>query len=610
MNKVWGSSVFAAALVVWATAINGASAPKEESPKAEVAAQPKKQEITAPRRGVQQLWDLDLRRWPEERFYENLTAHIDTLSSSHGPETAMILMDTAELYLGQMMMYEAGSVLDAITPTGLGQERRLQALQDARNLLSGIPIEDFEASALANPNRPDQAFWAAMQGIADADAALLTNNLEAGLLGLIYQTRPVARVVLPLLTEAMIEVGNHAVARQSLRLLQDFPELSEGTAGYYLRGRAAEVRKNASTALESYFEAAKGWDKYAVRGRLALADMALDDGGRGALLAAQDVLEFGADAWRGDRLELIALQKLAQVYQSNRESIGALKTNGKIMMRFPNSDAAAKAEQLAAEELEEVYAKGVRGELPLSRWLSVHYQLVPAFRYYAAFPGYVENMGDYMLSIGGTTMAAKEYQRALDLHRDLAIFDPATKDVQAEFAVTLKLAEAYAKGGQLHKSRDLLLALDAPDDAELRDKVNRIKADVMARLGDSKGLLSTHVKSPGPGNLRDVGKALWQEQEWAQSAIFYNRLWAEFPGNFDVDDATYLLIASHRSGDMITSQKVVRAFPTLTESQDWLRIAQSFLTQPADVFPLTRQGADQRIESLNQSLDRLSGQGL
>ncbi|MGH1466619.1 MAG: tetratricopeptide repeat protein [Cognatishimia sp.] len=610
MNKVWGSSVFAVALVAWATAISGASAPKEESPKAAISTQPKTLEITTPRRGVQQLWDLDLRRWPEDRFYENLTAHIDTLSSSHGPETAMILMDTAELYLGQMMMYEAGSVLDAITPTGDAQQRRFQALQDARNLLSGVAVEDFEASALADSKRPDRAFWAAMQGIADADAALLTNNLEAGLLGLIYQTRPVARVVLPLLTEAMIEVGNHAVAAQSLRLLQDFPELSEGSAGHYLRGRAAEVRKNDSTALESYFEAAKGWDRYAVRGRLALAEMALEDGGRGALLAAQDVLEFGADSWRGDRLELIALQKLALVYESNRESIGALKTNGKIMMRFPNSEAATKAQALASRELEDVYAKGVRGELPLSRWLTVHYQLVPAFRYYAEFPSYVEKMGDYMLSIGGTTLAVREYQRALELQRDLAIFNPATKDPQAEFTVTLKLAEAFAKGGQLQESRDLLLALEAPDDPEVRDQVNRLKADVMARLGDSKGLLSTHVKSPGPGNLRDIGKALWHEQEWGQSAIFYSRLWAEFPGQFDVDDATYLLIASHRSGDMVTSQKVVGAFPGLTESQDWLRIAQSFLTQPADVFPLTRNGADQRIESLDQSLDRLSGQGL
>ncbi len=590
-------------------ALGGASSPSEEV--APVAAPaPIKERITAPRRGVQQLWDLDLRRWPEERFYENFSHHVDLLSQTHGIESTLVLMDVAELYLGQMMIFEAGSVLDSIDAVGADQDRRLMALRHARDLLSGQGVEDFAQSPLAAETRPDRAFWSAMQGIATADAALLTKNLETGLLGLIYQTRPVARTVVPLLTEALIEVGKDDVAGQALRLLDDFPEIANGPTGHYLRGRADQLKENDSSALAAYFEAAKGWDRYAVRGRLALADMALADGGRGALLAAQDVLEFGADAWRGDFLEIEVLRRLATVYSQNRETIGALQTRGKIMMRFPGTESAKQAEQEATADLSELYKNGSAGEIPLSHWMNVHYQLVPAFRYYSAFPDYVERMGDHLLTSGGTALAAREYQRALDLRRDLTTLYPDLKDESAIFDLQMKLANALTKGGQLESARDLLMALNIPPGLQKRERVNKLRAKVLARLGDSDALLRTHVRKPSAENLRNVGRTLWENNDWEEAVTFYSRLWAEYPGQFDVGDATYLLIASHRAGDAMTSEKVVSAFPKLTESEDWRMIAKSFLEMPPAVLPLTRNAADERIERLKNSLGHIEGSGL
>ena len=607
MKKSWNFfSVTLAAGLVPLMAV-AASSPE---PEAEIAApEPVKPQIVAPNREVRRLFDLDLRRWPEERFYENLTAQIKELSTSHGPEIPMVLMDTAELYLGQMMVYEAGSVLQGLTVEP-AQEQRLKALQHAHGLLTGVAVEEFEQSPLAAETRPDHAFWTALQAIATADADLLRANLDRGLVGLMHQSRPVAHTALPILTEAIIEAGEDALAVQALRLLNEFPDLTNKPVGYYLRGRAAQVQDNDSTALTEYFEAAKGWDRYAVRGRLALAGMALEDGGRGALLAAQDVLEHGLSAWRGDRLEMATLEALAEVYTASNESMDALTIHGQIMLRFPGTPSAERAEKLAEVELAKVYERGEAQEIPLSRWLAVHYKLVPSFRYYSQFPDFVERLGDYLLAAGGTTMAVTEYKRALDLQTDMQIVFPGTFDPDAYFRVQVKLANAYASGGQYITARELLMDLDVPDDIEAREDLNKLKATVLSELGDDQGLLRTHIANPTAANLRQIGQALWSNQDWVDAAIFYSRLWAEYPGQFDVDDATYLLIASHRSGDQEKAQRVVEAFPGLTESEGWLRIAESLLATPAEVMPLNRNGADSRLSSLDDALTNLKDSGL
>lgn len=613
MTRFTQAFVLSLAGMAFASSLNGASSPDEEAPEPSVvqpAPAPAPERIEAPRTGVQQLFDLDLRAWPEERFYENLTAQVDALSKAHGIETTTVLLDTAEIYLGQMMTYEAGSVLEAIEPANPLQERRYNALLHAQMLLEGQAVEDFENSPLSQSTRPDRAFWAALQGVATGDPQMLTANLEPGLLGLMYQTRPVARTILPLMTEAMIESGADAMARQSLRLLDDFPELTDTSVGMFLRGRAAEKLGNESTALTSYFKAAKGWDRYAARARLALSDMALEDGGRGAILAAKDVLEFGADAWKGDYLEVQTLEALAEVYQANRDSVEALKVHGRIMLRFPGSDAAKESEALASVALDEVYNRGVAGELSLADWLTTHYRLVPAFRYYEAFPDYVERMGDHLLGIGGTALAAQEYQRALDLRRDLAIYYPGKKDEAREFDLRYKMATAYETGGQLQMAKSLLMSLQIPEDQMKRDAVNLLRADVFAQLGEKDALLKTHVKMPTEGNLRDVARALWENEEWPEAITFFKRLKAEHPGLFTVEDATYLLIAAHRSGDQDTAEDVVKSFPGLTDSVGWQQLAESIIQQPADVFPLTLNGAEERMNSLQMSLESLTKSGL
>lgn len=601
-------------VLLLASGVYSASDPAEEEPAAEEAEAgpkpPKKLEITGPQTSVQQLFDLDLRRWPEEQFYENLTGLINELSVRYGAEATATLLDTAELFLGQMMIAEAGSVLTELDDVGPGQELRREALLHAQMLLNGTPVDDFTTSPLNLETRPDRAFWAVLQAISTGDPVMLNDNLSRGVIGLMHQTRPVARSVLPIMIEAMIETEQLVLADRSLELLEDFPDIDKAPIGHYLRGRAAEKRKNQKTALVHYFEGIKGYDRYAVRSRLAIADMAIKDGGRGALMAAEDVLENGLDSWRGDIFEIATLEKLHEIYVAAEEHVEGLILLSKITMRFPGTEAAERAEAQSRGALRAVYQDGFDGKIPLSRWLSVHLRLVPAYRYHPEYARLVEELADHLMALGGTTIAAKEYQRALDFRADLIELNTDWVTPEEMTQNRMKLAKAYATGGQYVEAKHVLADLDGEIDPTVRNQINTLRAKIAAQMGDADGLLRTHVMSPSAENLRNVSHALWEKQEWDGANDFYNRLWAEYPGSFDLNDATYLLIAAHRIGDRNTATRVVEAFPDLTESENWVRLAESFLTQPPDVSTLTLDAANGRLNRLSNALEDIQGNGL
>lgn len=597
-------------LLIAATAAMPASDDKQTAEEVMPPEAPAKLTISSPQTSVQQLFDLDLRRWPEERFYENLTGLINEMSLRYGSEATAILLDTAELFLGQMMLAEAESVLEGLEDLPPEQQRRHLALNQARMLLNGESIDEFDESPLTAENRPDRSFWLVLQAIASADGRMLNENLGAGVVGLMHQTRPVARSILPLIIEAMIETEKLELADRSIQLLDSFPDLSEGPLGHYLRGRSAEKRGNQSTALQHYFEGVKGFDRYAVRSRIAIADLAIADGGRGALMAAEDVLEDGLDAWRGDQFEIATLEKLNEVYVAADERVEGLILLSKILMRYPGTPAAERALVQSHEALRAVYEDGFEGRIPLSQWLSVHLRLVPAFRYHPEYAQLVEELGDHLLALGGTSMAAQEYERAIEFRTDLRrITHTNAPDVDLT-PTRLKLAKAYTAGGQYAEAIQALAEIDDPSAPAVRNEVNAMRARIAAQLGDTDGLLRTHVMSPSVDNLRSVSRALWQKKEWASANEFYNRLWAEYPGLFDLSDATYLLIAAHKVGDQNTASRVVGAFPGLTESEDWVRLAESFLTAPPDVSNLTLDAANGRLNRLTSTLSNIEGNGL
>ena len=556
--------------------------------------------------GVSWQSDMDLRRWPLDGFRRELTRQIDRLSSAHGPERPGVFLDMAELYLSQAMVYEAGSILADVEPGTAQDGRRWQAMRDAALLLGGQSVEDVQGSLLTAPGRPDRGLWLALQAVAVGDAVMLHNNLAGALAALAYQTRPVARVVLPIFAEAAVETGELRLAEQAALLLEGFPDLSNAPVGHYLRGRTALVQGREKTALEHFFAASDGWDLYAARARLALADMALGDGGRGALLAARDVLEYGAGAWRGDRYERELLRRLAGLYSRTGDPFAALVARGKLMLRFPGTEAAEEAAELARADMAAVYRDGAEGRLPLGEWVSLHMALVPLYRFFPEFALYSEALADRALEIGGTDLAAGEYRRALSLVEELAEVSGQPAEEGRLVHLRLKLARALSQGGLYAEARDVIDRIDVPEDAAQRQQVNALKASVLADLGDNEGLLRTHVASPDAESLGDLALALWQEGNWSEATLFYRKLWANFPAAFTAREASYLLLAARKAGEVRAASEVVAAFPGLTDSATWVEIAESLMEAPASLAPLSRDAADTRLQSAERAVGTIS----
>lgn len=563
--------------------------------------------VARPEPGLAGQADMDLRRWPAEGFHHHLTQRIEALSTAHGPERVRVFLDMAELYLGHALLYEAGSILDGVEPSGPGDTRRWRALRDAVRLLGGAPASDIGSSPLAAPSRPDRGMWLTLEAIATDDEVMLRNNLASAFGALSYQTGPITRMVLPIFTEAAVEAGETRLAEQAVLLLGSYPDLSDAPMGYFLRGRAAEVRGQARTALELYFAASDGWDLYAARARLALADMALADGGQGALLAARDVLEYGAGAWRGGRYERELLRRLGGLYAATGDPFKALVAHGKLVQRFPGTEAAEEAVERAQVDMAVAYRQGVEGHLPLAEWLPVHMGLVPLYRYFPDFALHSEALADRALEVGGTDLAAGEYRRAIALVEDLAEVSKEPADPERLVRLRLKLARALSQGGRYAAARDVLDDIGVPETPDQRERVNAMKAGVLAELGDFEGVRKTYVSDPDAQSLRDLALALWADERWGGAIVFYRKLWATFPEEFTARDASYLLLAARKSGDDRIAGEIVAAFPGLTDSETWVKVAASLIETPAPLVPLSKGAADIRLESAERAVGTING---
>lgn len=556
--------------------------------------------------------ELDLRSWSGKSLHDDMTAQIQKLSGVLGQDRETVVLDAAELYLSHMLLFEAASTLDGIEPTDPTRARRHRALTDAARLLAGEASTDATpdfASSPLNDARPDKAFWTSLNAIATSDVQLLSINIEQSFAGLSAQPSAVVRAILPVLLEAAIELDKRVYVDATLRLLEDFPELSNATTGMYLRARAAHRRGNSATALTGYLEAAGGWDHYAVRARLAIADMSIQNGGRGALLAAQNTLEDGAEAWRGGRYELEILRRLEQVYHALENEAESAMVLGKILLRFPNMTGIDAVHEQAQQRLDAVYTKGAQGRYPLAAWMGLHLRLLPYFRYMDGFTDRIETLADYLLDLGSTDLAAREYRRAAHILDEIRAGDPDLYTSQIA-NLHLKLAHAQVRGGLYDQAR---LTLDTPDlkaASELNDEVLALMSVVMANAGDRLAFINADIQTSNARHLRSLGLALSEEEQWPAASATFKRLWDTHPDQFSVQDATRLLIASYRSQDNVTLDLVTGSFPSLTSSKHMITLANSISEVRESVLPLGASSAAERLDRLEQAFESIEQSGI
>lgn len=553
--------------------------------------------------------DLDLRHWQAGTFKEDLSSLIAKLSAGSGSEHTETQMDTAELYLTHMLLDEASSVLDRVVPDSPANARRYRALSDAAALLKGNPVAAFATSPLSDPARSDMAFWSSLQAISSSDGQLLRANIQSSYTGLGQQSKAVLRELLPLFVEATVELGLTQHADIALRLIEELPDLVAPSTKQFLIGRASEKRDNNAAALVAYLEAAEGNDVYAARARLAIADKALENGGRGALLAAQSTLENGAESWRGDSYELELHRSLARVYHLLENEVEEALTLGKILARFPSEPGVEDTRREAQERLASIYLKGAEGKYPLSDWMNLHLRLLPVFRTLPGFANQIETLADYVLKLGSTDLAAREYRSAIRITQEQEEAQQADFDTDL-FRLNMKLAEAQLNGGLLDHARVTLELMDLDAGKNSIEDYRVLRARVLSGLDDRGEFLGVFLENPSVDHLRDMGMALSKEEQWEQSADVYLQMWKSYPKKFELQDAARLLIAVNRSGDLETLDRIVRAFPDLTESKHLISMVNNIDSAPSALLPLRVEGAVERLDRLDTALDSIKKSGI
>lgn len=554
---------------------------------------------------------LDLRRWAPNKFRESLVGQIMRLSTSHGVEVRDTLLDLTELYLSQMMLDEAESALAYLADGLDGTSHRAVALREAVELLRGRALPTGGGpSLLTAALRPDRDLWLTLDAIARGDAEVLYRHASGAFRALAYESRPVARALLPVLAEVAVELQLEATDAEAIRLLEALGSPDSIGAARYLSGRRAELAGNEKTAVEDYLLASDGVGIYAIRARLALAGMALENGSRGALLAARDVLDDGIGHWRGAEYELAMLERLAEVSLKLQRPEEALVAGGRILARFPETPASQKARSWTSKTLEELAAKGLNGELSLGELVGIRSRLNPYFWSEPAFAAFGESLGDAALERGGTVLAVAEYRRVLEILEHQVAAGSDGFDTHRMGVVRYKLAKALLESGKADEAARILEGIKPTRGSPLVWKTMKLKARVMAELGRTQELPEAAIPAGGPEELRLMARARFDADDWSGAARLYRRIWARFPDYFAPDDATYLMLSAYRMGDMDTASRVAGAFPETAEDAGISDLVRDFLEPPEPIEPLTTQSASGRLERMVRALRLLGESGL
>lgn len=553
--------------------------------------------------------EMDLRRWPEDGFYEAVVSRLHALTEAHAAEKGAVMLDLAELYLSQMLTVEAESFVEAASATNWLTTARFAALRDAVDLLRGRPLQDVEASPLTVEDRRDYALWRSLNRLAQSDAEVQFSELRGALIGLRYQSGVVARALLPLIAETVVGKGDVELSETALSLLNGVPELANAPLSHYLHGRHQESLGNEKSALEAYFLGTKGWDRYAALSRIAVADLALEDGSVGALLAARDVLSAGAGSWRGDKVEIGVLERQASVSDLIDDPVNALMAFRRILMRFPDSSAAAVAIDEVDRHLVGVYQKGAQGDFPFSEWYRLHQLLLPTYRYFPSFPDVNELLADSVFNMGGLHLAISEYKQVLGVYEAWPKIRGRFADPKDINRVTLKLATAQYQSGLLKEAEQTLNEITQRK-VETQEGVDALRVRILSEMGELHRLLETVPLNPDQDTLRNRGRALFTANNWPAAKDYFARLWEIHPDEFRLADASYLLISAYRAKDHVLAQKVAQAFPDLTESDGIAGLAAALLEEPEPLVPLGNDIAQRRLESADDTIMLIESSGL
>jgi tetratricopeptide (TPR) repeat protein len=476
---------------------------------------------------------FDLREWrknQEGTFNERADALIEAAgaAASGGAEVrTSAQLDLARFYMARTMFPEAVGVLNLeLSDEKQGNEDPSVLIVHAlANILMGRPergLKDLASPAIGA--NYDSQLWKAIASARQGKWADAREKFKSAEFAITSLPIDLQRIVIADAMHASIEVKDYpgAAKRASeLDVIGIAPE--QAAAVGVLRGRLAEGLGRDKDALDEYKRAAASSDRPAAT-EARLLQVALKQ--RRDEISPEDALkelETLAITWRGDTLEVQALEMLARIYADSgrfAESFGAVRIAN---LLAPNLEISRQGQDAASALFAQLFL-GVKGDdLPPIDALGMFYEfreLTPIGR---RGDEMIRRLADRLVAVDLLDQAAELLQYQVDKRLEGA----------ARAQVAARLAMVYLTNRKPERAIAALRSTRIADlSGELRQQRLLLEARAQSDVGRHDLALDIVSNVTGKEAVRLRSDIYWAARKWRESAeqieLYYADRWRDF----------------------------------------------------------------------------------
>ncbi|KRR22324.1 hypothetical protein CQ14_37830 [Bradyrhizobium lablabi] len=463
----------------------------------------------------------------EEKFLPRLDALIKAAGAAAPEQKAQARLELANFYMSRGMYQEARGVTNLIlSDTNQGNEdAAVMMVHAVASILIGHPeraLKDLASPAIGNGY--DSQLW---KGFAFArqekwaDAREKFKNAEFSIAALPLELQ---RIVTADAMRASLEVKDYGGAsrrRSELEVIGIPTEMKPEIA--VLRGRLAEALGHDKDALDAYRFAAQSSDRQAsAEARLLQALLRHRRGELGQAELTRE-LEILSVVWRGDAIELKALNKLTQLYSENgryAEALAAAKTATKLQ---PNSELSRQSQDVAQALFTEIYLAQKGDDMKPVDALAMFYEyreLTPIGR---RGDEMIRRLADRLASIDLLDQAAELLQYQVDKRLEGA----------ARAQVAARLAMVYLMNRKPDRAITALRLTRISDlSGELRQQRLLLEARAQSDVGRHDLALDIISNITGREAIRLRSDIYWASRQWREASeqieLYYADRWRDF----------------------------------------------------------------------------------
>ncbi|NOJ44977.1 tetratricopeptide repeat protein [Bradyrhizobium archetypum] len=477
---------------------------------------------------VRPLFDAnEWRKNREEKFFPRLDSLIKAAATADPGQKAHARLALANFYMSRGMYQEASGVTNLIlSETNQGNEDAAVLMVHAvASILIGHPERALKD--LANPaigNGYDSQLWKGFAFARQEKWAVAREKFKNAEFSIAALPPELQRIVIADAMRAALEVkdyGGAARRRNELEVIGIPNEMKPEIA--VLRGRLAEALGHEKDALDAYRFAAQSGDREASAEATLLE--ALLRYRRGELGQAELTreLETLSVIWRGDAIELRALNKLTQIYAETgryAEALAAAKTATKLQ---PNSELSRQGQDAASALFAEIYLGQKGDDMKPVDALAMFYEyreLTPIGR---RGDEMIRRLADRLAAIDLLDQAAELLQYQVDKRLEGA----------ARAQVAARLAMVYLANRKPDRAiMALRLTRIADLSGELRQQRLLLEARAQSDVGRHDLALDIISNIPGREAIRLRSDIYWASRQWREASeqieLYYGDRWRDF----------------------------------------------------------------------------------